>query len=442
MADAPTSAGKAHPMLTVVPDSADGDHRTAGGPVSAALIDELVREGARRMLAEALKAEVDAYIAAFADERDQAGHRLVVRNGYHAPREILTAAGAVEVKAPRVNDKRVEETTGERKRFSSAILPPWCRKTPKVTEVLPLLYLHGLSSGDFTAALGQFLGTSSGLSAPVITKLTEQWKTEQRAFAARDLSGVDYVYLWADGIHVNVRLEEQRLCLLVMIGVRADGRKELIALADGYRESTESWADLLRDCARRGMRAPVLAIGDGALGFWGALGEVFPQARTQRCWFHKIANVLGALPKSAHPGAKKALAEIWNAEDKTHALAAVKAFQSAYGAKYGKAVAKVVDDIDELLAFYDYPAEHWIHLRTTNPIESTFATVRHRTKVTKGPGSRAAGLAMAFKLIESAQARWRAVNAPHLVALVRAGTTFINGKLVERPDDQPSSAAA
>ncbi len=368
MADAPTSAGKAHPMLTVVPDSADGDHRTAGGPVSAALIDELVREGARRMLAEALKAEVDAYIAAFADERDQAGHRLVVRNGYHAPREILTAAGAVEVKAPRVNDKRVEETTGERKRFSSAILPPWCRKTPKVTEVLPLLYLHGLSSGDFTAALGQFLGTSSGLSAPVITKLTEQWKTEQRAFAARDLSGVDYVYLWADGIHVNVRLEEQRLCLLVMIGVRADGRKELIALADGYRESTESWADLLRDCARRGMRAPVLAIGDGALGFWGALGEVFPQARTQRCWFHKIANMLGALPKSAHPGAKKALAEIWNAEDKTHALAAVKAFQSAYGAKYGKAVAKVVDDIDELLAFYNYPAEHWIHLRTTNPI--------------------------------------------------------------------------
>jgi transposase-like protein len=429
-------------MLTVVPDPADGDHRPADGPVSAALIDELVREGARRMLAEALKAEVDAYIAAFADERDETGRRLVVRNGYHAPREILTAAGAVEVTAPRVNDKRVDETSGERKRFSSAILPPWARKTPKVSEVLPLLYLHGLSSGDFTAALGRFLGSSAGLSAPVITKLTEQWKAEQRAFAGRDLSGVDYVYLWADGIHVNVRLEEQRLCLLVMIGVRADGRKELIALADGYRESTESWADLLRDCARRGMRAPVLAVGDGALGFWSALGEVFPQARAQRCWFHKIANVLGALPKSAHPAAKKALAEIWNAEDKTHALAAVKAFQSAYGAKYGKAVAKVVDDLDELLAFYDYPAEHWVHLRTTNPIESTFATVRHRTKVTKGPGSRAAGLAMAFKLIESAQARWRAVNAPHLVALVRAGATFINGKLVERPDDQPSSAAA
>ncbi len=242
--------------------------------------------------------------------------------------------------------------------------------------------------------------------------------------------------------HVNIRLEEHKLCLLVMIGVRADGRKELIALTDGYRESTESWADLLRDCKRCGMNAPVLAVGDGALGFWGALREVFPQAREQRCWFHKIANVLGALPKSAHPGAKKALAEIWNAEDKDHARVAVKEFRAAYGAKYPKAAAKVIDDLDELLAFYDFPAEHWVHLRTTNPIESTFATVRHRTKVTKGPGSRAAGLAMAFKLIESAQALWRAVNAPHLVALVRAGATFVNGKLVERPEDQASSAAA
>jgi putative transposase len=297
-----------------------------------------------------------------------------------------------------------------------------------------LLYLHGLSSGDFVPALGQFLGSGKGLSAAVITKLTEQWKVEQRAFAERDLSGVDYVYLWADGIHVNIRLEEHKLCLLVMIGVRADGRKELVALADGYRESTESWADLLRDCARRGMTAPVLAVGDGALGFWGALRQVFPATREQRCWFHKIANVLAALPKSAHPGAKKALAEIWNAEDRKHALDAVKVFDAAYGGKFAKAVAKITDDVDELLAFYDYPAEHWIHLRTTNPIESTFATVRHRTKVTKGPGSRAAGLAMAFKLIESAQARWRAVNAPHLVALVRAGARFERGVLIERDE--------
>jgi transposase-like protein len=308
------------------------------------------------MLAEALQAEVDDYIARFAGERDEHGHRLVVRNGTHQPREVLTSAGAVEVTAPRVNDRRTDPDTGERARFSSAILPPWCRKTPKITEVLPLLYLHGLSTGDFVPALGQFLGSSAGLSAPVITKLIETWKAEQRTFAGRDLSSVDYVYLWVDGIHINIRLEEHQLCLLVMIGVRADGRKELVALTDGYRESTESWADLLRDAARRGMRAPVLAMGDGALGFWGALREVFPATREQRCWFHKIANVLGALPKSAHPGAKKALAEIWNAEDKQHALDAVTSFKAAYGAKFGKAVAKITDDLEVLLAFYDYCA--------------------------------------------------------------------------------------
>jgi len=427
-------------MLTVVPGAADADDPRRD--VGSSLIDEIVRGGARRMLAEALQAEVDAYIAEFIAERDENGRRLVVRNGSHLPREVLTSAGAVEVVAPRVNDRRIDADTGERARFASAILPAWCRKTPKITEVLPLLYLHGLSTGDFVPALGQFLGSAAGLSAPVITKLTETWKAEQRAFAARDLSGVDYVYLWVDGIHVNIRLQEHKLCLLVMIGVRADGRKELVALTDGYRESTESWADLLRDCARRGMRAPVLAMGDGALGFWGALREVFPQATEQRCWFHKIANVLGALPKSAHPGAKKALAEIWNAEDRNHALAAVKSFEAAYDAKFPKAVAKITDDLEQLLAFYDYPAEHWIHLRTTNPIESTFATVRHRTKITRGPGSRAAGLAMAFKLIEAAQARWRMINAPHLVALVRAGATFEGGKLVERPDEHPQPEAA
>jgi transposase-like protein len=427
-------------MLTVVPDPAGEDDRPVSGPVS--LIDEIVREGARRMLAEALRAEVDAYVAEFAAERDERGRRLVVRNGHHEPRRVITSAGAVEVTAPRVNDKRTDPDTGQRRRFSSAILPAWARKTPKITEVLPLLYLHGLSTGDFVPALGEFLGSSAGLSAATITRLTESWKAEQRAFAERDLSGVDYVYLWADGIHVNIRLEEHKLCLLVMIGVRADGRKELVALADGYRESTESWADLLRDAARRGMRAPVLAVGDGALGFWGALREVFPATRAQRCWFHKTGNVVAALPTSAHPGAKKAMAEIWGAEDKTHARQAATAFAAAYGAKFPKATAKITDDLDELLAFYDYPAEHWIHLRTTNPIESTFATVRHRTKVTKGPGSRAAGLAMAFKLIESAQSRWRAVNAPHLVALVRAGARFEAGKLVERPDEHPTHTAA
>ncbi len=243
------------------------------------------------------------------------------------------------------------------------------------------------------------------------------------------------MYLWANGIHASIRLEEHNLCLLVMIGMRTDGPKELIALADGCRESADSWADLLRDCARRGRRAPVLAVGDGALGFWSALREVFPEAREGRCWFHKIANVLAALPKSAHPGAKKALAEIWHAEDKDYALAAVNAFDAAYGVKFPKATAKITDDLDLLLAFHDYPCEHWVHLRTTNPIESAFATVRHRTRVTKGPGSRTAGLVMAFKLIQAAQDRWRAVNAPRLVALVRAAEIFINGRLAERADD-------
>src|SRR3954463_10598460 len=431
-------------MLKVVHDAVEPNENDI--VAGRSLLDEIVRDGARQMLAAALQAEVAAYIEAHAGEVDERGRRLVVRNGSHEPRQIMTAAGAVPVRAPRVNDKRIEEVTGERKRFSSAILPAWSRKSPRVAEVLPLLYLHGLSSSDFAPALEQFLGSSAGLSGSVLTELTVQWQDEAKAFQRRDLSGVDYVYCWADGIHVNVRLEEERLCLLVLVGVRADGTKELIPLADGYRESAGSWADLLRDAARRGMRAPVVAVGDGALGFWAALGEVFPATRTQRCWFHKTGNVLAALPKSAHPGAKKALAEIWGAEDKDHARRAAKAFSELYGVKWPKAAAKITEDLEELLAFYDYPAEHWIHLRTTNPIESTFATVRHRTKVTKGPGSKAAGIAMAFKLIEAAQARWRAVNAPHLVALVRAGACFERGLLLERDDcagtDKASAEAA
>lgn len=416
-------------MLTVVTSSEVGP---VAPVVGGSLIDEIAREGARRMLAAALQAEVAAYIAAHVHEVDDNGRRLVVRNGHAVPRQVLTSSGAVEVRAPRVNDKRVDEVTGERRKFASVILPAWCRKSPKINEVLPLLYLHGLSSKDFVPALEGFLGTDAGLSAATITRLTTQWQDEARVFNERDMSNVDFVYVWADGIHVNIRLDEEKLCLLVLIGVRVDGTKELIALSDGYRESTGSWADLLRDCKRRGMRAPVLAAGDGALGFWGALREVFPETKEQRCWFHKIGNVLAALPKSAHPGAKKALAEIWNAEDRDHARRAVAAFKLAYGAKFPKAVAKIVEDMAQLLAFYDYPAEHWIHLRTTNPIESTFATVRNRSKITKGPGSKAAGIAMAFKLIEAAQTRWRAVNGANLVALVRVGAKFKNGKLVER----------
>ena len=419
-------------MLTVVDDAQDTHAPVA---VCGVLLDEMAREGARRMLAAALQAEVAAYIDAHAGQVDEHGHRLVVRNGSHAPRQVATAAGAVRVKQPRVNDKRVDPDTGERVRFASAILPAWARKSPQVAEVLPLLYLHGLSSGDFTPALEGFFGSAAGLSAATVTRLTAQWQDEARAFGDRSLAEVDYVYLWVDGIHVKVRLEQDKVCLLVMIGVRADGTKELVALADGFRESADSWADLLRDCKRRGMQAPVLAVGDGALGFWKAVRDVFPATAAQRCWFHKIANVLAALPKSAHTGAKKALAEIWNAQDKQHAETAARCFVTEYGGKWPKAAAKITDDLDVLLAFYDYPAEHWIHLRTTNPIESTFATVRLRQRVTKGPGSRSAGIAMAFKLIQSAQRRWRAVNAPHLVALVRAGARFDKGVLVERDDD-------
>ncbi len=323
-------------MLKVVHDEAEPNE------ASGSVLDEIVREAARQMLAVALQAEVSAYIDAHAEEVDENGHRLVVRNGHHNEREVITAAGPVPVRAPRVNDKRTDPATGERKRFASAILPAWARKSPRVAEVLPLLYLHGLSSSDFGPALTQFLGTSHGLSAATITRLTKDWQDEATTFNKRSLAGTDYVYCWVDGIHLKVRLEQDKVCLLVMIGVRADGTRELIALDDGHRESTESWLDLLRGCKRRGMAAPVLAVGDGALGFWSAVREVFPETREQRCWWHKIGNVLNALPKSAHaqPGAKKALAEIWNAEDKDHAQAAANVFAADYGTKWPKAAAR------------------------------------------------------------------------------------------------------
>jgi transposase-like protein len=401
-------------------------------------LDQLFREGARRMLAVALEAEVEAYIAAHAELLDEHGHRLVVRNGHAPARTITTGVGQVEVVRPRVDDRRADPATGERVQFHSVILPRWCRRSPKVAEVLPLLYLHGLSSLDFVPALERFFGAAAGLSASVVTRLTTQWQAEREAFAQRDLSDRDYVYCWADGIHFNIRLGDQgRLCCLVLVGVRADGTKELVAVADGTRESTDDWAELLRDCRRRGMRAPVVMVGDGALGLWRALREVFPATREQRCWVHKAANVLGALPKSVHAGARRALNEILGAEDRAHAEQAIQALVADYGAKWPKAVAKVVDDQEALLAFFDYPAEHWLHLRTTNPIESTFSPVRARTRVTKGPGSKDAGLAMVFKLLEAAEQRWRAVNGPHLVALVRAGARFENGRLVERPKEAP-----
>jgi putative transposase len=402
-------------------------------------LDQITRQGARRMLAQALEAEVDAYIEAASDQRDERGHALVVRNGRAREREILCGAGAVEVRAPRVNDRRVDEH-GKRRRFKSVIVPPYMRRSQKVSELLPLLYLHGLSSGDFVPALEEFFGTEAGLSAASITRLTKQWQEERERFMERDLSERDYVYAWVDGIHTGVRLgSDDRLCCLVMVGARVDGTKELVALADGYRESTESWAELLRDLKKRGMRAPVLAIGDGALGFWAAARDVFPETRHQRDWVHKTSNVLDAMPKSVHKRAKKVIHEITEAENNTEAARAIEAFAGEFGAKWPKAVAKIVDEKEQLLTFYEFPAEHWRHLRTTNPIESAFAPVRARTDLTKGPGSRQAGAAMIYKLLEAAEGRWRRINGAHLVPLVRAGAKFVNGELVERIEEKDAA---
>ncbi|HEV2369243.1 MAG TPA: IS256 family transposase [Acidimicrobiales bacterium] len=388
-------------------------------------LDEICRLAAREMLATALLAERPAYLEAHADDVDEAGHRLVVGNGYARAREVMTGAGMVEVRAPRVDDRREDQ------HYSSAILPAYMRRSPKVTEVLPILYLRGLSTGDFAPALSEFFGSDAGLSASTVTRLTEAWQAEHAEWAERDLSGVDYVYWWVDGIHFNIRLEDDRLCCLVIVGVRPDGTKELVALADGYRESTESWAELLRSLRDRGLAGPVLATGDGALGFWAALRDVFPSTAEQRCWVHVTANCLDALPKRLHNDAKTALAKIYNAESRTDAITAAKAFADEF-AGFPKATAKITGQLDVLLAFYDFPAEHWVHLRTTNPIESTFSTVRLRTKVTRGAGSRKAALAMTYKLVIAAQERWRRITGAEMVALVRAGATFIDGKLQER----------
>ena len=420
-------------MLRVVQDE-------AARAEFAGVLDEIVRDGARRMLAAALESEVDSYVTAATGERDDKGHALVTRNGKARARTVVTGAGALEIRAPRVNDRRTDEQS-ERVRFTSDILPPYARKSPKVSQVLPLLYLHGLSSGDFRPALSEFLGTDAGLSPAAITRLTKAWEAERADFMAKKLKDKDFVYIWVDGVHFNVRLgDDDRLCCLVMVGCRLDGTKELIAISDGYRESTESWAELLRSCKKRGMRAPVVAVGDGALSFWAAVRDVFPETRPQRDWVHKTANVLDCLPKSVQGTAKRAIFEITNAENKDAATHAIGAFADEFGARWPKAVAKIVDDQDALLTFYDFPAEHWKHLRTTNPIESTFAPVRARTNLTKGPGSREAGLAMVFKLIEAAEGRWRKINGHELVALVRAGAKFVNGKLVEAQDDEKDAA--
>ena len=394
-------------------------------PEVSQTLDELAREGAQRMIAAALRIEVDEYLERLRHVRDEQGHAMVVRNGYARERAVNMGAGVVNIKSPRVNDRRLDH------RFSSRILPPYMRRSPRLEEALPILYLRGLSTGDFSEALSVLLGAeAAGFSATTISRLLRVWQDEYQEWRKRSLKGKDYVYVWADGVHFQVRLEEDRLACLVLIGVLPDGQKEMIAIQDGYRESKESWASLLRDVKRRGMLAPVLAVGDGALGFWSALREVYPEAREQRCWVHKIANVLDKLPKRLQPRAKAMLHEIMRAPDRASAEEEMARFVQEYEAKYPKATDCLMKDSEALLAFFDFPAQHWAHLRTTNPIESTFATVKARTRVTKGAGSRGAGLALAFKLTLAAEQRWRRVNAPHLVALVQAGVKFKDGEQV------------
>jgi len=387
-------------------------------------LDELAREGARRMILAALELEVEQYVEMLRHTRDENGHALVVRNGKAEPRTVSLGAGSIQFQAPRVDDRRPEQ------RFTSRILPPYMRRSPRLNEALPVLYLRGLSTGDFEEAIPVLLGAdAAGFSATTITRLLRVWQDEYTGWCKRSLKGKEYVYVWADGVYFNVRLgEDKQLACLVLVGVLPDGTKEVIALEDGYRESTESWLGLLRDLERRGMPAPKLAIGDGALGFWSALRQVYPVTKEQRCWVHKIANVLDKLPKRVQPRAKDMLHEIMRAPDRQSALEDIERFSQEFEAKYPKAVDTLTKSQDELLTFFDFPAEHWIHLRTTNPIESSFSTVKARTRKTKGAGSRKAGLAMAFKLLLAAEKRWRRITAPHLVALVQAGVQFSDGQ--------------
>jgi putative transposase len=405
------------------------------------VLNEVLQLGARRMLAAAIDHEADEYVTAHADQRDERGRRLVVRNGHLPRRTLQTGLGPIEVQQPRVNDRRID-ADGHRQRFTSQILPPYLRRTKNLDELIPWLYLRGISTGDFPQALEALLGPQAkGLSATNVVRLKASWEQEWKAWSQRSLAGKEYVYFWADGVHFNIRLEDEgnrRQCILVLMGATADGQKELIAIGEGYRESEQSWKELLLDAKARGLASgPRLAVADGALGFWAALPKVFAATREQRCWVHKTANVLNNLPQHLHGKAKAMLHAIWRAATKAEANQAFDLFVATFEAKYPKAVACLTKDREALLAFYDFPAEHWVHIRTTNPIESTFATVRLRTRRTKGSGSRTACLTMVLKLMQCAQRSWRKLNGSALLPEVIRGVTFVDG---ER--SQPQDAAA
>ena len=400
-----------------------------GPEVSAKdVLSEILRDGAREMLGKAIEAEVTDYITVHAEQRDADGHRLVVRNGHACERDLQTGLGAISVKQPRVNDRRVDDD-GNRFRFTSNILPPYLRKTKSIEELIPWLYLRGISTGDFSQALAALLGPEApGLSASTVVRLKQVWQQDHEVWNKRSLADNRYVYWWVDGIYFNIRLEADRQCILVVMGATESGKKELIAVQDGFRENEQSWTELLLDLKARGLDAgPKLAVGDGALGFWQALRKVYGESREQRCWVHKTGNVLNKLPKGKQAKAKSMLHDIWMAETRRDANKAFDLFVESYQAKYPKAVKCLTEDRDVLLAFYGFPAEQWMHIRTTNPIESTFATVRLRTKRTKGSGSRAACLAMVFKLTMCAEKTWRALNGSTLLPDVIRGVQFVDG---------------
>jgi putative transposase len=408
-------------------------------------LTEVLRNGARTLLAQAVEAEVAGFLAKHAECKTEDGRARIVRHGHLPEREVMTGIGPVSVKQPRVRDRGATVDDPGRIRFSPTILPPYMRRSKSIETLLPILYLKGISTGDFSEALAALLGKdAAGLSASAIGRLKDGWQDEHAAWQKRDLSMRRYVYIWADGIHLEARLEDEKQCILVIIGTTPEGRKELVGFTDGARESAHDWRDLLLDLKRRGLDvAPELMIADGALGFWKAAGEVWPKAREQRCWVHKSANVLNKLPKSQQPKAKRALQEIWMAETQAAAKAAFDAFVESYALKYEKAADCLAKDRDALLAFYDFPAEHWKHLRTTNPIESTFATVRHRTARAKGCLSNKTALAMVFKLVEGAQRSWRRLDGHAQLPKLILGVKFTDGlEVAAKSTSQPATAAA
>ena len=398
-------------------------------------LTEVLRAGARELLAKAVEAEVEEFLAGHDALRTTDGDQRIVRHGHGPERQVQTGIGPVAVRRPKVRDRGSDETAGERIRFSSAILPKWARRSASLDALLPTLYLRGISTGDFQEALSALLGRQApNLSPQVIARLKVDWKADLARWQGRDLSARRYVYIWADGIHIQARMEENAQCILVIIGATPEGKKELIGFQIGYRESAQSWRELLVDLQARGLAiAPKLATGDGALGFWKALDEVFPDTRHQRCWVHKIANVLNKFPKSVQKNAKVDLMEIWNAPDRATAEAALNVFAHKYRAKYGPAVTCLTKDRDALLAFFDFPAEHWQHLRTTNPIESVFATVRHRTVRTKGSLSHGTALVMVFKLVMAASQTWRRLKGRNHLPKIIEGVKFTDGIEVTEP---------